>query len=229
MSAPTPALLAEFGTIVLATILALGASRVQGARKTAFFFAGSVLWTSIIENVGVLEGAYNYYGYAGSIFPSYPGYLLWVGLVPLWVELGWIIVALSLYLILREVILPGTGAALRALVAGLLAVNMDAVIDPIAVSNNLWSWSGRSYYQLGVPFYNWAGWFILVVLYSLTFECTIDAPTGMLFLGSVESRLSRWFKALESTSGRFVFRLIVVNFLAAVFLTAISTLVVPPS
>jgi bisanhydrobacterioruberin hydratase len=220
-------LIAEFGSAVLVIVLCYGASKVYGWRTTGLFVGGSIFWTTIVENLGVMEGAYNYTAYAGSLSPSYRGYLLWVGLVPLWVELGWIIVALSLFMLLREVLLPRQGPLVRALVVGLLAVNIDAMIDPIAVANRLWVWLGPSYYVLGVPFYNWMGWFLLVFFYTFTFECTILKRTDMLIFGKLDRKLfgKAWgsWKVVEP----FSVRLLVVNLLVVILLTVVSVTVVP--
>lgn len=221
--------IAEFGTILLTILLSYGSVRVYGTTKTALFIGGAVLWATIVENIGVLEGAYSYTGYAGTLFSSYPGYFLWVGLVPLWVELGWIVVMLSLFLLLREVLLPGWSPIARALLAGLLAVNVDAIIDPIAVANRLWLWLDRSYYTLGVPFYNWAGWFLLVFFYTLTFEYTVIRQSNMVFFGRLERLFARNVDgSVRSVAPRFAFRLFVVVVLVSILLTIISNTIVPP-
>jgi uncharacterized membrane protein len=226
VSTLTP-LIAELGSGVLVLLLVYGASKIYGLRTTVLFVGGSIFWTTIVENLGVLEGAYNYTAYAGSVSASYRGYLVWVGLVPLWVELGWIIVALSLFVLLREVLLPGRGPLLRALLVGLLAVNIDGMIDPIAVANRLWVWLGPSYYVLGVPFYNWMGWFLLVFFYTLTFECTILRRTDMLIFGRFDRRLFSRSWASWRVAWPFSVRLLVINLVVVVLLTVVSLTVVP--
>lgn len=129
----------------------------------------------------------------------------------------------SLFMIFHEVLLPGRNAFLQAFCAGLFAVNMDAMIDPVAVANNLWQWLNPSIYVIGVPIYNWVGWFFLVFFYDLTFNYTVLNNRSMFVLGKIENfflknRWSRWEKI-----ARFTFRIVVINFVVAVILTIISS------
>ncbi len=222
MNLYTP-LIAEFGTILLAGGIAYAGLRAYGREKIVFFLAGSILWTSIIENLGVQQGSYTYFAYQGLLGSWYRGYFFWVGNVPLWVELGWIIVALSLFMIFHEVILPGRNAFLQAFCAGLFAVNMDAMIDPVAVANNLWQWMNPSIYIIGVPIYNWVGWFFLVFFYDLTFNYTVLNNRSVFVLGKLENLFlkNRW--SMKVRVARFTFRIVVTNFVVAVVLTIISS------
>ena len=97
------------------------------------------------------------------------------------------------------------------------------MIDPVAVANNLWQWLNPSIYVIGVPIYNWVGWFFLVFFYDLTFNYTVLNNRSMFVLGKIESfflknRWSRWEKV-----ARFTFRIVVINFVVAVILTIISS------
>ncbi|MGI0090127.1 MAG: hypothetical protein ACREBS_00315 [Nitrososphaerales archaeon] len=80
--------ISELGFVIVAAVVFYGASKRYGTQKAGIFLAGSVLWTASLENFAVLRGAYTYYSYAGQLYQGYPGYLMWVGLVPLWVVLG---------------------------------------------------------------------------------------------------------------------------------------------
>lgn len=202
--------------------------RRYGRVKTLIFFAGSILWTAPIENIGVVTGSYTYYGFAGLFLTEYPGYLFWVGLVPLWIELGWFVVALSSFIVVHEVILPKRRAVVQAVASGLLAVNMDAVIDPVASSNELWVWLAPSIYVLGVPAYNWVGWFLLVFFYDIAFEHTVldyrplkglNAIEKLLFKGNVVSS--------ESKIIRFAFRLVVLSIVVTLLLILVQAAMMP--
>jgi len=217
---------AELGTIFIACIVALAGIKVYGNQKAAYFLVGSVIWTSIIENLGVMAKSYTYYTYAGLFGPNYPGYMFWVGRVPLWVELGWVIVALSLFIIFHEVVLPGRSPFLQAACAGLLAVNIDLLIDPVAVSNSLWQWINPSLYFLGVPIYNFVGWFCLIFFYDLLFNFTILQKRSVAILGRIEGLFLKDNYNDGAKSARFAFRLIVTILLVAVLLTIIADVMI---
>jgi uncharacterized membrane protein len=217
---------AELGTILIAFIAAYAGAKIFGTERAAYFLAGSVLWTSIIENLGVIDKSYTYYTYAGIFNSQYPGYLFWVGQVPLWIELGWVIVALSLFVLFHEVLLPGRNPLLQAACAGLFAVNIDLVIDPVAVANNLWQWINPSVYVLGVPIYNWVGWFCLIFFYDLIFNYTILQNKPVAILGRIEGVFLRDRYTSNARAARFAFRLIVTILVVAVLLTIIANMLV---
>lgn len=213
---------AELGTIAIVFVAAYAGVKVYGKEHAAYFLAGSILWTSIIENLGVLDKSYTYYTYAGLFFPHYPGYLFWVGQVPLWIELGWVIVALSLFILFHDVLLPGRSAFLQAACAGLIAVNIDLVIDPVAVANNLWQWINPSVYILGVPVYNWVGWFCLIFFYDILFNYTILQSRPVAILGRVEGLFLKGSYSTNAKVARFAFRLVVTILFVAILLTIIA-------
>ena len=213
---------AEIGTIIIAFIVAYAGVKVYGKERAAYFLAGSVLWTSIIENLGVIDKSYTYYTYEGMFNSHYPGYLFWVGQVPLWIELGWVIVALSLFVLFHDVLLPGRNPLLQAACAGLFAVNIDLVIDPVAVANNLWQWINPSVYILGVPVYNWVGWFCLILFYDLLFNYTILQSKPVALLGRIEGVFLKDRYTSNAKVARFTFRLVVTILVVAVLLTIVA-------
>lgn len=210
---------AELGTVIIASLAAYAGVKSYGKSQAAYFLAGSVLWTSIIENLGVIDHSYTYYTYAGLFGAHYSGYLFWVGQVPLWIELGWVIVAISLFILFHEVILPGRSAILQAAAAGLFAVNIDLLIDPVAVANNLWQWINPSIYVLGVPVYNWVGWFCLIFFYDLLFNYTVLQSKPVPLLGRIEGFFLRDRYVGGAMPIRFAFRLVVTILVVAVMLT----------
>jgi uncharacterized membrane protein len=213
---------AELGTIFLSLVIAYAGVKAYGKERAAYFLAGSILWTSIIENLGVIDKSYTYYTYAGLFGPNYPGYFLWVGQVPLWIELGWVIVALSLFVLFHEVLLPGRSPFLQAACAGLFAVNIDLVIDPVAVANSLWQWINPSVYLLGVPVYNFVGWFCLIFFYDLLFNYTVLQNKPVAILGRIEGLFLKDRYTPNAKTARFTFRLIVAILVVAVLLTIIA-------
>ena len=213
---------AELGTIAIAFVAAYAGAKVYGKETAAYFLAGSVLWTSIIENLGVIDKSYTYYTYAGIFYTHYPGYLFWIGQVPLWIELGWVIVAISLFITFHEVLLPGRNPFLQALLAGLFAVNIDFVIDPVAVANSLWQWINPSIYILGVPIYNWVGWFCLIFFYDLLFNFTVLQSKPVPVLARLEGLVLKDRYTTNAKVARFVFRLVICILMVAIILTVIA-------
>jgi len=213
---------AELGTIMIACLALYCGVRVYGKNRAGYFLAGSILWTSIIENLGVIDQSYTYYTYAGLFGQNYAGYIFWVGQVPLWIELGWVIVAVSLFILFHEVLLPGRHPVLQAACAGLFAVNIDMVIDPVAVANNLWQWINPSVYVLGVPVYNWVGWFCLIFFFDILFNYTIIQSRPVAILGRIEGLFLKESYSQPAKSARFAFRLVITILAVAVILTIVA-------
>jgi uncharacterized membrane protein len=192
-------IIAEAGTILLAGLVLYAAIKRYG-RKTGFsIILCSLLWTTPIETIGVSSGDYTYRAFAGVLAPNYSGYLFWVGIVPLWVGLGWFIVSLSSFMIFHEVILPRRRALLSALGAGLLALNIDLMIDPTASSNKLWVWKFYGLNLFGVPIYNFAGWFLMIFCFDLIIWHTIISVHPMKPLSFIENKIYSFKSKLTSS------------------------------
>ena len=171
----------------------------------------------------MLNGAYTYYSYAGILLPHYPGYLLWVGLVPLWIVLGWFVFAMSGFLIFHNVVLPRRRALFQAAASGLFALNIDLMMDPVASSNGLWTWTVSIADILGVPLFNFVGWFLLIFFYDLIAEHTIFNNKPLKIVGKLEGLILRKDHGDSGPNlGRFVFRVIVLEIFLIVFLTVLN-------
>jgi hypothetical protein len=75
---------------------------------------------------------------------------------------------------------------------------------------------------LGVPIYNWAGWFCLIFFYDLLFNYTILQNKPVVILGRVEGLFLKDRYTSGAKSARFAFRLVVTILAVAVFLTIVS-------
>lgn len=86
--------------------------------------------------------------------------------VPLWIAVGWAVLLYATNWTAQRLQQP-LGA--RAMLAGLLAVNIDLSLDPIAQHFGVWKWTpdfeNANYY--GVPFDNFICWFVIVTTYTL--------------------------------------------------------------
>ncbi|MDG7007189.1 MAG: carotenoid biosynthesis protein [Nitrososphaerota archaeon] len=174
-----------------------------------------MLWTALLENLSVVAGEYTYYQYMGQLFPRFPGYLFWVGAVPLWILLGWFIVAMSGYIIFHDTLLNRSRGVIQAAAAGPFAVDVDLMLDPSASSNGLWVWLSGSFRFLGTPIVNFCGWFLLVFFYYLIAQDTIFSNRPLPILSRVEQYMFRQSGtgADEPDLRKFIFRIVTVELL----------------
>jgi uncharacterized membrane protein len=162
-----PALIAlSWGTLVLrpyvflflAAFLAAGA-RDLGPLRTAGFFLWGWAVAFVAEyastRVGIPFGLYHYTGQTA-------GAELYVSNVPLFDPLSFPFLAYAAYCLARRTLGAGRGVPVVVL-AGLLMMLLDVVIDPLAVRGDRW-FLGRVFYYpaggiyFGVPLSNFAGW-----------------------------------------------------------------------
>lgn len=157
----------EVGLLLLFAVVFLRSWRARGRPVTLRELAFGFCVSQSVELLAVGLGRY-----------AYPDWWLYLpprpAWVPLGVGLGW---AALLPVVMRvsERIL-GTSASLLRLAAldGAMALGLDLVLDP-AVSGpplRLWLWAGEGmvayrHWLLGVPVFNFVGWFLLVGAASL--------------------------------------------------------------
>jgi uncharacterized membrane protein len=194
-------IIAESGTLLIAGIVLYAAVKRYGRKIGLTIIICSILWTTPIETLGVSGGDYTYLSYSQVLAPNYPGYLLWLGIVPLWISLGWFIVSLSSFMIFHDIICPKRRALVSALLAGLLAVNVDLMIDPVASSNKLWTWLSPGMNLFGVPIYNFTGWFLMIFFFDLIIWHTITEIHPMKPLSFIENKLFSFKDKLMSSTG----------------------------
>jgi uncharacterized membrane protein len=221
------AIIAELGAFLIAGVVFYGLKIKYGWTVASFFLLGSILWTTPLETLGISTGSYTYSTFAGSLFPGYAGYLVWIGIVPLWIEMGWFIVSASSFMIFHDVLLPRSKTLAAALFAGLFAVDLDLMIDPVASSNKLWVWLGPSLSVMGIPLYNYVGWFLLIFLYDIIIWNTVIAFRQIKVLSFVERKLFSMKDSVSSVSlskklTGFLFRVFVFEIIAIFLIKAAS-------
>jgi uncharacterized membrane protein len=162
-------LVREVGPVLLAILCLYHAYKNHGWWKTTLFFTGSFLFTGLEENfwiiIGHASGQDTYY------FNPY-NYYLWFGTVPLSVCIGWFFIAYGMVFIVSK-LLPNRSVLTHATLGGLLAMNLDLMIDPIAVRNVWWLWpqaADTTFWIMGIPFTNFVGWFLLIFLFAILWE-----------------------------------------------------------
>jgi len=220
-------IIAELGAFLIAGFVFYGLKVKYGWMVACLFLIGSIIWTTPLETLGILTGSYSYTSFAGSLFPSYRGYLLWIGVVPLWIEMGWFIVSASSFVLFHDVLLPKSKTLASAFLAGLFAVNLDLMIDPVASSNRLWVWIGPSLNLFDIPVYNYVGWFIMIFFYDIIIWNTVVGFHQIKGLSFIEKRLFSIRGAVTSVSLRkrasgFLFRMLVFEFAAIILIKAVS-------
>jgi len=156
-------------------LVLLHSSKELGIKKTSLFFFIMLLFGLFSEVIGVkyglIFGSY-YYTYASKFF---------FGIVPLMTPITWAILIYVSYTITNLFLYKFGGEkpnkkdkfwylialiVLLSSIDGLIAVNMDMILDPISVSKQSWVWIGGGPY-FGIPLSNFIGWFF--VTFSATF------------------------------------------------------------
>lgn len=117
----------------------------------AIIFTGGFLIELIGTKTGVLFGDYSY----GSVL----GWRL-AG-VSLIIGVNWYAIVLAATNVVRGFKL---GNALTAIIAGVLCVALDFVIEPVAVKYGFWTWHGGE-----IPLFNYITWFVFAVLFSFIY------------------------------------------------------------
>lgn len=173
----------EVGLLLLFAVVLVRSGRTRGAtvtgRELAFGFAVS----QGVELLAVGLGRYSYPDWL-LYFPPRPAW------VPLGVGLGWAAL-LPCVMRLSERILGSSAKRLHlAALDGAMAVGLDLVLDP-AVSGEplrMWLWAGEGMvpyrrWLLGVPVFNFVGWFLLVGASSLQLRWAEASRAGWRWLG----------------------------------------------
>jgi hypothetical protein len=147
----------------LAAFLAAGAMDL-GWRRTLLFGAwvGPVAWLAEFAStrIGVPFGLYHYTG-------TTRGQELFIANVPFMDSLSFTFLAYASFCLARAVLRPRQAPApVIVLVAGVMMMLLDVVIDPLAVRGDRW-FLGRIFYYpdggmyFGVPVSNFVGWMVV--------------------------------------------------------------------
>jgi uncharacterized membrane protein len=157
-------------------LVLLHSSKVLGNKNTIIFFIIALLFGLFSEALSVIFGLYHY-----TIHPFF------FGLVPLTTPIAWAIIIYFSYSI-TNLLLFGFGGekpkktdnlwyfvgliTLLSFIGGLIAVNLDMILDPVAISPQIGGWiynvSGPYF---GVPISNFIGWFLVSAIAIFLFRC----------------------------------------------------------
>ena len=206
-----------FSYLLLVLFLYSGYIRF-GWKTTFLFLVASIYWTMPLENFGVLMNFFNYCTPSTSLCSKY---LLWIGNVPFWISIGWFDVTFPAFHISDYFVKANTWT--KAVVGGLIAVNLDLILDPAATSSKLWIWTHESFYILGVPVTNYIAWFLLVTLFIIVFEKTVFRKESINFMKPIENIL---FKGLQNSSSNR--NMVVTLFLRLTFFQLLFIIIYTP-
>ena len=178
---PDPYLLIFELLIYLLFSLCLLHARRRGPAAVGQLLAG-VVYGWLLEWATIQELHAYHYGH----------FLLMFAGVPVAVGVAWSVIIYSVMLVSQASSLPEWA---QPVLDGLLALNIDLVMDAVAIRLGMWDW-GLGYRQqyFGVPFVNFWAWFWVVFSFSLGLRLLGHAssqilrrwaPLGALFIGLV--------------------------------------------
>jgi uncharacterized membrane protein len=137
-----------------------------GLRRTVCIFFTIAFVTFLAEYIGSKTGfPFGSYSYTSALQPQFEG-------VPVVIPLAWFMMLLPSWAIARLMIERWTHHALSYLGFILLSTGAitawDLFLDPQMVGWGFWKWSPGSAGYFGIPWVNYAGWFLTGLLSTLT-------------------------------------------------------------
>lgn len=135
-------------TLFLTSILVIYFGNKKIETTLISWLVGTFIFTTLIEILAVKTGSiFGNYSYSSILGLKYYG-------VPLVIGINWTIVIYGLYTI-SDKIIPHS-IYLKSLLAGVMAVLFDLILEPMAVRLNYWNWQGAS-----IPIQNYLSWFLI--------------------------------------------------------------------
>ena len=177
-------ILGVVGSLTFYSIFAfvlLHSSKVLGNKKTMIFFIMAILIGLFVETEGVISGVI----FGGHYYYTIPTFFF--GLVPLLIPFQWAIIIYICYSITNLLLFSFGGekpkktddlwyfiglTTLLSVIGGLIAVNLDMILDPVSVAPQVanWIWIGGGPY-FGIPIGNFIGWLLVAGSVVFIFRC----------------------------------------------------------
>ncbi|MEN6466421.1 MAG: carotenoid biosynthesis protein [Syntrophaceae bacterium] len=164
---------------VFSLLCFIHARRHYGFWMASCFLIGSFVFTGLQESIAILLGRFT----AGQAYTTaeqvthgtyfFTKGLLWFIETPVAVCLSWFWIAYACVFTAGKVF-PKMGVAGRAIIGGLTAMIIDLWLDPVATSPEfmMWLWAkGDLIRILGINHSNFVGWFLLIFLFAILWEC----------------------------------------------------------
>lgn len=201
-------IVSELFSYSIAVLFLFSGYLYRGWRVTLLFFVGSLYWTMLLENFGAIM---HFFSYNVQTYPTaYPVYLIWIGLVPFWISIGWFDVIFPAFQF--SSLFAKDRTLTKAVLVSLIAVNLDLLIDPAATASGLWAWTHESFYFLGVPITNYIGWFLLPFLFTIVFDITVIRRQSIGILKPLERFIwknNQNLASFKTLVGTFFLRLVI--------------------
>lgn len=153
--------------VFLSLIAAITIIVWEAAPRTKVALAAIIVFMGyIIELIGVHTGfLFGNYSYGSAL-----GFRLWG--VPITIGLTWLLVTLSAWQIVQY---GKLNIYQKFLLAGLLVVMFDLILEQFAVAYGLWAWKGGE-----IPLYNYVCWFgISMLAFALYNKYTKKSPPSL--------------------------------------------------
>ncbi len=109
-------------------------------------------------NTGVIFGEYSY----GDVL----GWQIWD--TPLIIGLNWLMLIYSASSLVN-IIFPTFSKVVRAILAALMMVALDVIIEPVAINLNFWTWTSDS-----IPLQNYIAWFFISLGLTISIQYLIQ-------------------------------------------------------
>ncbi len=141
------------------------ARRALGAKRAALELLALVAYGYVLERVTIAVFASHVYG---------PSWRFAPGGVPLAVAVTWAAVIVSVMALAARL---RASPLHRALVAALLGISLDLLMEPVAAARGLWTWTPAGPW-LDVPVGNFVGWGVIVGAYTFGAERFGEGASG---------------------------------------------------
>jgi putative membrane protein len=133
----------------------------------------------LVELIGIHSGLI----FGNYTYGSVMGYKIWG--VPLTIGLTWLLVTLSAWNIVQYGKIP---KAQKFILAGMLVVTLDLVLEQFAISAGLWAWSGGE-----IPIYNYVCWFLVGQMYFGLYNYLFKKFIPSIFVASLLPMMACFF------------------------------------
>jgi hypothetical protein len=158
-----PTVVIQLVVVASVAVLAFDAIKQKRGQRWLATIAGGTVFGFIVEWLNTRDPSTSIYCYpTGS---EKPWYLVNLWDVPVWVPLGWGGIIYASTWTAQRLRLPFWA---RPCAAAFLAVNIDFSLDPIANAVGFWRWKYFTVNFGGVPYDNFAAWYLIVLIYSFS-------------------------------------------------------------
>ena len=175
----TAMIITDLITIGVASLCFVHCWKNVGFWMATCFLWGSFIYTGLGESGIILMGRFIFGGHVHNMFGDmfygtfwYPKAALWFIHCPIMICIGWYQVAYCCVWIAGK-LFPRMNLYPRAVMGGLIAMNLDLWIDPVATSPETMTWiwiKGDPIELFGIPVWNFWGWFLAITGYAIIWE-----------------------------------------------------------